>query len=75
MKIEKMFAFVAEDGKGGEGVCGTLMGNKWVALVGADLERVEVLRPIAQDIANMTKQNIKLIYFSERTEMEVIKPT
>lgn len=69
-----MFAFVSEDGEG-EGICGFLMPDgKWMPLVGADMKRVEQLRPIAKDIAEQSGKTIRLLHFSTRRELEVIKP-
>lgn len=50
--IERIFAWVCPDGEGGEGVAGASIGMTMMPLVGADQERMESLRPIAQDICN-----------------------
>ncbi|GAH83034.1 unnamed protein product, partial [marine sediment metagenome] len=47
-RIEEMYAFVAEDtGPDDEGVVGVNTGCGWMPLVGADMARVESLKPIA----------------------------
>jgi hypothetical protein len=69
-----MFAFVAVEDDG-EGICGFLMPDgKWVPLVGADMERIDALRPIAKEIAEQSGKTIRLIHFSTRRELEVIEP-
>lgn len=73
--IEKMFAFIAEDEEG-EGVCGfqdPLTGD-WAPMVGADIARIETLEPMAQLIANESKKTIRLVLFSERKEVRLIRP-
>lgn len=41
---------------------------------GADMARVESLRPIAEAIAREFDRDIKLVRFEIRTELEVIQP-
>lgn len=74
LRIDEMFAFVAID-KTGEGVMG-FMGpsGQWFPMVGADMARVDQLRPMAQEIARTSGKEIKLLKFSKREELEVIKP-
>ena len=74
LKIDEIFAFVAVDADG-EGITGFMNSSgQWMPLVGADMKRVEQLRPIAQDIAKQSGKTIRLIHFSTRTELEVINP-
>lgn len=72
--IEKMYAFIVKDTPEGEGLAAIFTPNGWMPLVGADIKRVNALRPAAQDLVNHTKKEITLCYFSERTEIEIIKP-
>ena len=72
-RIEEMFAFVAEDsGPDDEGVVGMSVGDVILPMVGADMDRVETLRPIARDISVQTGKKIKLIHFTHREELEAI---
>lgn len=71
-RIEKMFAFIAENNGDDEGVVGIEMGRVWWPLVGADMARVNSLRPVAKAIAGATGKIIKLVVFETRKEMEVI---
>ncbi len=69
-RIEEMYAFVAEDsGPDDEGVVGINTGSGWMPLVGADMARVESLKPIAREIAARTGQKIKLLHFTHREEL------
>ena len=72
-KIEQIYAFIAEDtGPDDEGVTGFATGMGWMPMVGADIDRIESLKPIAQQIAKSTGKKIKLIKFTNREEVETI---
>jgi len=74
-KIEEMYAFVIEDtGPDDEGVVG--MGTKmgWMPLVGADMARVESLKPLASVAARASGKKVKLLHFGCRRLVEVIEP-
>lgn len=72
MKIEKMFAFVCKDDDGNEGVIGHKIGNIMYPLVGADMERIESLKPLALSIQQATGKQVYLISFDKRTVLEVL---
>lgn len=73
-RIESMYAFVAEDsGPDDEGVIGMNTAHGWMPLVGADMARVESLKPIARDIARQIRKPVKLLYFETRKDVEVIE--
>lgn len=72
-RIEEMFAFISEDqGPEDEGLVGMSLGQWIYPLVGADMARVESLRPHAKKIAQMTGKKIRLIRFTSREDMEEI---
>lgn len=72
-KIIEMFAFVAEDsGPSDEGVVGMKIGDEWAPMVGADMARVESLKPIAKQIRVGTGKKITLVRFTQREDLEVI---
>jgi hypothetical protein len=75
LKIESVYAFVALDESGDEGICGFFdeTTNMAVPMVGADLARISSLRPIAQQIADEGRGPIKLLRFTTRTDLEEIK--
>jgi len=65
-----MFAFVAEEAPGDEGIVAEYRGGMWLPMVGADMARVESLRPLAQSVARSTGLKIKLVRFEKRVELE-----
>lgn len=70
-KITEMFAFIAEDeGPDDEGIIGMPMGDMVMPLVGADMERVDSLRPLAKDVGLLMGKKVKLIRFSVREDLE-----
>lgn len=72
MRIDRMYAFVVVDKDGTEGVAGMRTDDGWLPLVGADFDRVDSLRPIAQHMADTFGHSITLVEFSTRRELEVI---
>ncbi|KKN87010.1 hypothetical protein LCGC14_0262790 [marine sediment metagenome] len=69
-RIEEMYAFVCEDsGPDDEGIVGMNTGAGLMPLVGADMARVESLKPIARRIAVETGMRIKLLHFTHREEL------
>ena len=69
-RIEGMYAFVAEDsGPDDEGIIGMNTGSGWMPLVGADMARVESLKPIARRVAAETGKKIKILHFTQREEI------
>lgn len=73
-RIRDIHAFVAEDEEGEEGLCAFFTGGQWMPLVAADPARLVSIRPVAQAIAKQTGRPIKLIRFTQREEVETIKP-
>lgn len=71
-----MFAFVVTDtGPDDEGIAGFKTGEGWMAMVGADLARVDLLRPIAQQIADTTGKSLTVVQFELRLDVETIVPS
>lgn len=69
--ITEMFAFVAIDEDGDEGLLGTKMGDSWYPLVGSNMARVELLKPIAKNIAKIVGEKVRLKKFKFVEESEV----
>ena len=66
-KIERLYAWVATETDGGEGVCSWLMPDGvHMPLVGADMARIESLAPQAALIARATGYPVRLVEFSTR---------
>jgi hypothetical protein len=76
LRIDRMFAFVATDGAGDEGVCAFMdpATGVWMPLVGADIKRVESLRAEAQVIADLTGRRIEILEFSTRKAIGTVTP-
>ena len=79
-RIEEMYAFIAEEsGPDDEGVIairsgpGGLGKRLWLPLVGADMARVESLKPIAKWIGHQAGKKVTLVHFSNRKDLEVIQ--
>lgn len=69
-KIKEMFAFVSEDsGPEDEGIVAMSMGEVMMPLVGADIARAESLKPVARQIALLTRKKVKLLRFSTREDL------
>lgn len=74
-KITELYAFISSD-ENGEGVIGHAMpiNGQMVMMpfVCADKDRVDSLRPIAEKMAIDSKQQIRLIRFTSREDIEVL---
>lgn len=71
LHIDTMWAFVALDpADNTEGVISAQMGQMHMPLIGADLERVEMLRPVAQRIARTMHVPVSLVHFTNRVTIE-----
>jgi hypothetical protein len=69
-KITEMYAFVMEDsGPDDEGVMAMQLGDFWYPLVGADMDRVNVLKPHADDLARREGKPYKILKFSRREDI------
>lgn len=61
--VNELYAFVCVDEDGDEGVLAATMGETLLPLVGADLERVTSLVPIADNISDAAGLPYKLLRF------------
>ncbi len=73
-KIETLYAFIAQDGTGHEGLPAMHVGDAWMPLIAADEKRLDQLREIAQVLADGAQDKIVLCKFERRVELEVISP-
>jgi hypothetical protein len=72
-QIQKLYAWVAIESDGGEGICAFLLGDTQMPMVGADKLRMESLRPMAEFIREKTGYPIRLVEFSTRCVLEDLK--
>jgi len=74
LKIEEMYAFIATEEDGQEGICAfQIKSGLWMPMVGADLKRVDSLRPMAKAIAKATGKRIEVCKFTNRQHLEMIE--
>jgi hypothetical protein len=76
VRIDQMYAFVALDPEDDtEGIVAFLApGSGWMPMVGADMQRIDQLRPFARQQAKALGVRIRLLRFTDREEIEVIEP-
>ena len=72
--IKEIFAYCAYDEPGDEGIIGWQTPDKvWIPLVGADIKRMESLRPIAVRIGKSTGKIVNLKRFKLVNMIQVTK--
>lgn len=72
--IDQMYAYVVMDDDNTEGIPAFMNGNTAMPMVGADMDRVKSLNPIAQKLAAELGKKVTLVRFSVRQEIEVFDP-
>lgn len=72
--ITELFAFIATEKPGEEGITAVQRGSMLMPLIGADATRVDSLRAHAQVVANTSGMHFTLARFSVREDLEVITP-
>lgn len=70
--IDALYAWVATEPDGGEGVCAGSIGDMMMPLVGADIDRVKSLRGFAEHTRALTGYPVRLVRFSQRDDLEVL---
>jgi len=72
LEIKELYAFVSVDPEdGNEGIIAfQVPDGMMMPMIGADMARVEQLRPIANDIAKMTGVEYEIRYFSLDVDVE-----
>lgn len=72
-KIEKLYAWVATEPDGGEGICSTLLpSGLQLPLIGADRARIESLREWAEVVHAATGYPVQLRLFSAMTVIDEV---
>lgn len=74
LKIDVLYAFISVDAQGNEGICAFTHPETgmYMPMVGADMKRVELIRPLAVGLTEMTGVDIQLVKFEQRTLLEVL---
>lgn len=74
-KISEIYAFIAVDDEGDEGICSVHHRNEgWVPLVTQNREDLDKLRPVAADVALRTGHVVHLRRYKVMEIVEVIHP-
>ena len=68
--IEAVYAWVAEEPDGSEGIIAVKLKDQWHPLVGADPERIESFRDAAMSIHHTTLMPVRLLRFTTREILE-----
>ncbi len=71
-KIEKIYAWIAIEADGGEGIPAIQLGETWFPLIGANRERMESFRQAAENAARATGQPVQLKMFSTITIIDEV---
>jgi hypothetical protein len=74
-RIDSIWAALSID-DGGEGVCAAPIGpgGMPLPLIAADKRRLELIVPVAKQIARMLSKPVRLAKFTQRQDMEVFQP-
>jgi hypothetical protein len=73
LTIDALYAWVATEPDGGEGVCAmNIPGFGMTPLVGADMDRIKSLRPFAEQARKLTGYPVRLVRFSRRDDLEIL---
>jgi hypothetical protein len=70
--ISVLYAWIATEPDGGEGVCSAQIGDTHMPLVGADLDRIKSLRQWAEAARRATGYPVRLVRFGSREDLEVL---
>lgn len=73
-RCDQIFAFICTDDDGNEGVAAQMTPMGWMPLLGANQERIDSCRDVAQGIADATGSPIELVVFTNRTSVETLTP-
>lgn len=73
-RIDTMWMFVTVDDSGSEGVICVPTNIGFIPLVTANASQLETLRNTVKNVANSTKQRIKLIKLTTREDVDEINP-
>jgi hypothetical protein len=72
--IDELWAFVALDDDGDEGVCAVLMGGTWIQLIAADEHRRDQFVEHARRLAKVSGQTIEVRHLLVSHTELVIEP-
>jgi hypothetical protein len=75
LPIDAIYAWVATETDGSEGICSgdfeiPGIGKRHMPLIGADRDRIESLRPIAEYVHRATGCPVRMVRFTLREDLE-----
>jgi hypothetical protein len=70
--IDAIYAWVATEPDGGEGICSTQIGPMHMPLIGADMDRINSLKSRAEMVRHITGYPVRLVRFGSRDDLEVL---
>lgn len=70
--IDALYAWVAAEPGGGEGIMSVQLGDMQMPLVGADMDRMKSLRPYAERGRRITGCSVRLVRFGSREDLEIL---
>lgn len=73
-EITEIWAFIAVDDDGDEGLTSFQQNNKLIPMIAADEDRVAIYMPIAKAMAKKSGKKVRLVKFTMREDVEVIEP-
>ncbi len=71
-KIERLYAWIATDATGEDGIPAMRSGDVAMPLIGSDKDRIESLRPYAEAIALREGYPIRLVEFTTMVVLETL---
>lgn len=72
-KIAALYAWVAEEPDGGEGVCSGFIGGVQMPLIGTDMDRIKSLRPFPRQARVLSGYPIRLVRYAHREVLEELE--
>jgi hypothetical protein len=69
-KIERVYAWIATDRTGEDGICAAQGRDGPVPMIGSDKERIESLRPFAEGLNRMQGYPVRLVEFTRMIVLE-----
>lgn len=63
LKIDELYAFIAIDENGNEGIMSMFDGTTHIPLIGADTARLDSIRPLADEVTRVSGIKYEIRYF------------
>lgn len=69
-KIQQLYCFAVTDDDGNEGVPAVSKDGMMLPLMGADMERMDSMRPFMREFEKQSGKKVRLYKFTERMELD-----